>query len=168
MIANSPSDVSFSSSPHTGSAAWTLHGRPVPYTRLLLGPTVPAEDPAAAIPVQDIRGPVFLDCGTDDQEWTSCAYALRIENRLTAARFAYPHVVYRYQGAGHWVNGLVPYEPGGVSLELAEPINSGDTPLANANAHARLWPQLLAFLAHPESHTGVINAPSTPPPLTAR
>ena len=112
VIASSPSDVSFGSYPRAGSAAWTFHGRPVPYTSASVSANVPADDPAAAIPVQDIRGPVFLDCGTDDQIWDSCAYALRIENHLTAARFAYPHVLYRYQGAGHWVNGLVPYEPG--------------------------------------------------------
>jgi dienelactone hydrolase len=141
----------------------------VPYTSasVLSSANVPADDPAAAIPVQDIRGPVLLDCGTDDQIWASCAYALRIENHLTAARFAYPHVLYRYQGAGHWVNGLVPYEPGIVPLELAKPINSGDTLLADANAHARLWPRLLAFLAHPAGQTGVVTAPSTAPPLTA-
>lgn len=73
----------------------------MPYTSAFLSPNVPADDPAAAIPVQDIRGPVFLDCGTDDQIWTSCAYALRIERHVTGARFAYPHVLYRYQGAGH-------------------------------------------------------------------
>jgi dienelactone hydrolase len=169
VIASSPSDVSFGSYPRPGSAAWTFHGRPVPYTSasVLSSANVPADDPAAAIPVQDIRGPVLLDCGTDDQIWASCAYALRIENHLTAARFAYPHVLYRYQGAGHWVNGLVPYEPGIVPLELAKPINSGDTLLADANAHARLWPRLLAFLAHPAGQTGVVTAPSTAPPLTA-
>jgi dienelactone hydrolase len=167
VIASSPSDVSHGSYPRSGSAAWTLHGNPVPYSSAIVSSSVPADAPAAAIHVQDIRGPVFLDCGTDDQIWASCAYALRIEKRLTAARFAYPHVLYRYQGAGHWVNGLVPYEPGLVSLELAKPINSGDTLLANANAHARLWPRLLAFLAHPAGQTGVVTAPSTAPPLTA-
>jgi dienelactone hydrolase len=168
VIANSPSDVSFGSFPRGGSAAWTLHGRPVAYARAIPSPNVPAADSAAAIPVAEIRGPVFLDCGTDDQVWSSCAYALRIERHLTAARFAYPHVLYRYQGAGHYVNGLVPYQPGEIVAELAKPIGSGDTLLADANAHARLWPQLLGFLAHPEGHTGVITAPSTPPPLPAR
>jgi dienelactone hydrolase len=168
VIANSPSDTSFASFPRGGSAAWTLHGRPVPYTTAWTDPNVPVDDPAAAIPVAEIRGPVFLDCGTDDQVWTSCAYALRIERHLTAARFAYPHVVYRYQGAGHYVNELVPYQPGEILPSLAKPIGSGNTLLANANAHARLWPQLLGFLAHPKGQTGVITAPSTPPPLTAR
>ena len=129
---------------------------------------MPADDPAAAIPVQDIRGPVFLDCGTDDQVWTSCAYALRIENRLTAAHFGYPHVLYRYLGAGHYVNLLVPYQPGEIVADLAKPIGSGDTLLADANAHARLWPQLLGFLAHRAGQTGVVTAPSTAPPLTPR
>ena len=35
VIANSPSDVSFESFPRGGSAAWTLHGRPVPIPRAL-------------------------------------------------------------------------------------------------------------------------------------
>ena len=165
VIASSPSDVSFGSYPRTGSAAWTLHGKPVPYTRAFASPNVPADDPAAAIPVQDIRGPVFLDCGTDDLVWTSCAYALRIENHLTAARFAYPHVLYRYQGAGHHVNGLVPYQPGEILADLAAPIGQGNTLLANANARARLWPQLLAFLAHPHA-SGVFTKPATAPRLT--
>jgi|HubBroStandDraft_6_1064221.scaffolds.fasta_scaffold03202_10 dienelactone hydrolase len=168
VIASSPSDVSFGSYPRAGSAAWTFHGRAVPYTRAFISPNVPADDPAAAIPVQDIRGPVFLDCGTDDHLWTSCAYALRIEHHLTAARFAYPHVLYRYLGAGHYVNLLVPYQPGEILSDLARPTGQGNTLLANANAHARLWAQLLGFLAHPEGHTGVITAPSTPPPLTPR
>lgn len=167
VIANSPSDVSHGSYPRPGSAAWTFHGNPVPYTSAIVSPSVPADDPAAAIPVQDIRGPVFLDCGTDDQVWASCAYALRIESHLTAARFAYPHVLYRYQGAGHYVNLLVPYQPGEIVADLAKPIGSGDTLLADANAHARLWPQLLGFLAHPARQTGVVAAPSTAPPLTA-
>jgi dienelactone hydrolase len=126
VIASSPSDVSFRSYPRTGSAAWTLHGRAVPYSRGLPSPNVPVDDPAATIPVQDIRGPVFLDCGTDDQVWSSCASALSIERHLTAARFAYPHVVYRY------------------------------------------WPMGSARSASIAPDTGVITAPSTPPPLTVR
>ena len=63
---------------------------------------------------------------------------------------------------------LVPYQPGEMLPDLAEPIGSGDTLLANANAHARLWRQLLAFLVYPDGHAGLITAPSTPPPLTVR
>lgn len=46
---------------------------------------MPVVDPAAEIPVEQIHGPVLLDCGTDDQTWTSRAYAQAIQNRLGAA-----------------------------------------------------------------------------------
>ena len=164
VIASSPSDLSFGSYPSRGSAAWTFHGRAVPYSTagVDLGAV---NDPAAEIPVQRIRGPVFLDCGTADEIWSSCAYALRIDSRLNAARFPYPHVLYRYQGAGHHVNTLVPYEPGDGFADLIEPLAEGNTLFANANAHARLWPRLLSFLAHPAGQDGVVTAPSTAPSL---
>ncbi len=42
----------------------------------------------------------------------------------------------------------------------------GETPLANVNADARLWPHVLGFLANPAGQTGTFTAPATPPPLT--
>ena len=45
--------------------------------------------------------------------------------------------------------------------------NGGDSPLANVNAAARLWPELLAFLAGSGGQTGTYTAPATPPPLAA-
>ncbi|MBV9362999.1 MAG: acyl-CoA thioesterase/BAAT N-terminal domain-containing protein [Solirubrobacterales bacterium] len=166
VIASSPSDLSFASYPTGKAAAWTFQGRPVPYStaRVDLGPV---NDPAAEIPVQRIRGPIFLDCGTEDQIWSSCAYALRMVRRLKADRFPYPDVLYRYQGAGHHVNTLVPYQPGEGFADLTEPLAEGNTLFANADAHARLWPRLLSFLAHPAGQAGVITAPSTAPPLTS-
>ena len=68
-------------------------------------------------------------------------------------------MLYRYRGAGHGVDTLVPYEP--VSAETAP----GDTPLANTDARARLWPDVLGFLANPSGRTGTFTAPATPPPL---
>lgn len=168
VIASSPSDLSFGSYPRRGSAGWTFQGRPVPYSTAPGDLGWPVDDPAAEIPVQRIRGPVFLDCGTEDQIWSSCAYALRIDSRLNAARFPYPHVLYRYQGAGHHVNTLVPFEPGDGFADLTEPLAEGNTLFANADAHARLWPRLLSFLAHPAGQTGVITSPSSAPPLTFR
>ncbi|MBV9335430.1 MAG: hypothetical protein JO243_05990 [Solirubrobacterales bacterium] len=139
----------------------------MPYStaRVDLGPV---DDPAAEIPVPRIRGPIFLDCGTEDQIWSSCAYALRMDRRLNAARFAYPHVLDRYQGAGHHVNTLVPYQPGEGFADLTEPLAEGNTLFANADAHARLWPRLLSFLAHPAGQRSVVTEPSSAPPLTSR
>jgi dienelactone hydrolase len=104
---------------------------------------------------------VLLDCGTDDQTWISCTFAEAIQRRLTAAGDRYAHVLYRYAGAGHLVDSLIPYEP----TSFDTPAVNGDSPLANADADARLWPDILRFLADPSGRTGTFTAPATPPLL---
>jgi dienelactone hydrolase len=148
--------------PGCGGPAWTLHGRPLPYTKQVDTPA-PTDSPAAVIPVEKIRGPVLLDCGTDDQVWTSCAYARAIQAHLSAADDRYVHVLYRYLGAGHSLNVLVPYEPGEPS-----PNTLGDTPLADTDADARLWPKILSFLADRTAQSGTFTASATPLPPNAR
>lgn len=160
VIASSPGDTAGCSYPGCTGPAWTLHGKPLPYTSQ---PDNPA--PAAVIPVQRINGPLLLDCGTGDMVWNSCAHAQAIQHHLTAVGDRHPHVLYRYVGAGHYVNGLIPYEPsssGAVGLNVL-----GDTPLANTDADARLWPEVLSFLASPAGQTGTITAPATPPALNS-
>ena len=64
--------------------------------------------------------------------------------------------------------GFPPRRPGDRNRRFAE-LNAnsgGDSPLANTDAMARSWPQLLDFLADPEGHTGTFTAPATPPALT--
>jgi BAAT / Acyl-CoA thioester hydrolase C terminal. len=121
------------------------------------------DDPAALIPVAKIQGPVLLVCGTADQLWTSCAYAETIQDELTAAGDRYPHVLYRYTGAGHFVNELVPYEPS--QLQPQDGYGLGATLTANADADAGLWPNLLHFLAGTDVPTGTFTAPASPPSL---
>jgi dienelactone hydrolase len=162
VIASSPSDLSFGSYPHPGSAAWTYHGKPVPYSSSF-SPFSPIVDPTAEIAAQQIHGPVLLDCGTADQIWTSCAYAQAIQNRLNAAHDRFPHVLYRFSGAGHLVGDLIAYQPGGTR---ERPVDQGDTALANDNGDARLWPHVLSFLTNPAAQTGTFTAPATPPRLT--
>jgi dienelactone hydrolase len=164
VIATSPNDVALCSYPGCQGAAWTLHGRALPYTHQVDQPS-PTDNPAAVIPVQKIRGPVFLNCGTDDHVWTSCAFAQAIQGRLTATHDRYPHVLYEYQGAGHG-DGLVPYEPLSSAYEALDSESQGDSPLADSNAAARLWPELLAFLADSGGRSGTFTAPATPPPLS--
>lgn len=164
VIASSPSDLSFGSFPVPGFPAWTYHGRAVPYFRGLANPLVPTIDPAATIATRRIRGPIFLDCGTADFVWPSCSYAAAIQQGLTAAHDQYPHVLYRYRGAGHFVGSLIPYEP--VSAKDSSYRNGdGATPLANSNAEARLWPKVLEFLSGRQL-TATVTAPSTPPSPT--
>jgi dienelactone hydrolase len=160
VIASSPSDISFGAYPGPG-AAWTFDGKPVPYSPTFSA-ALPIVDPAADIAVQNIRGPVFLDCGTADLIWTSCAYAAAIQRRLSTAADHYPHVLYRYVGAGHLVDGLVPYEPQSTSTINGQ--GQGDAPLANASAVASLWTYLLRFLADPATHSGTFTSPATPVP----
>jgi dienelactone hydrolase len=163
VIASSPSDLSFGSFPTPGAAAWTYQGKPIPYSSSFSS-VVPIKDPRADIAVEKVHGPVLLDCGTDDQIWTSCAYAQAMQHRLSTARDHFTHVLYRYRGAGHFVNGLVPYEPGMAASPLTFGGNpNGDTPLANANADARLWPHVLSFLADSTPQTGTFSAPATSP-----
>ena len=157
VIASSPSDISFGAYPGPG-AAWTFDGKPVPYSPTF-SPTLPIVDPAADI-VQDIRGPVFLDCGSADLIWTSCAYAAAIQDRLSTARGRYPRVLYRYVGAGHLIDELIPYEPQSTSAINAR--GQGDAPLANANATANLWTHLLRFLAGPAIQSGTFTIPASP------
>lgn len=166
VIASTPSDVALCSYPGCGGPVWTLHGKPLPYTSEFDDPD-PTDNPGAVIPVQKIHGPVLLDCGTSDQVWISCAFAQAIQRRLTADGDRYAHVLYRYLGAGHFVNSLIPYEP--ISSEYLNANRNvlGATPLANADADARLWPEVLSFLADPAGRTGTFTAPATPPALNA-
>jgi dienelactone hydrolase len=166
VIASTPSDVALCSYPGCVGPAWTLHGKPLPYTKEVDN-AHPTDNPAAVIPVQKIHGPVLLDCGTDDQTWISCDYAQAIPAHLTVFGDPYPHVLYRFLGAGHFLNGPIPYEPISYSYASLPNIASGlgDTPPANADADARLWPAVLSFLADPVGLMGTFTAPATPPPL---
>lgn len=144
VIAAVPSDVAVCSYPGCHGAAWTLHGRPLPFTREFNTPH-PNDDPAAVIPVVRIRGPLLLVCGGADKVWHSCAYAHAIEAELTAGNDPYPHPLYAYPDAGHGVGTLLPYEPhetGPANDQLA-----GATASANETAKAMLWPHILSFLA---------------------
>jgi dienelactone hydrolase len=145
VIASVPSDVAICSYPDCNGPAWTLHGRPLPYTFQFDNPH-PADDSAAVIPVERIHGPVFLDCGGADAVWVSCPYARAIMTRLAAHHDPYQHVLEAYPAAGHGVGSLVPYQPIEGTATLGADL-SGRSPGANPDADAKLWPRLLEFLA---------------------
>ncbi len=145
VIGSVPSDVAICSYPDCNGPAWTLHGRPLAYTLQFDNPH-PVGDPAAVIPVERIRGPVFLDCGGADAVWVSCPYARAIMTRLAAHHDAYQHVLLAYPAAGHGVGSLVPYQPI-AGTAIAGPDLSGRSPAANPDTDATLWPRLLEFLA---------------------
>lgn len=110
--------------------AWTLHGKPVPFTRQF-GNVHPTDDPAAVIPVERIRVPILLGCAGADDVWPSCPYARAIAARHGPRSLS----LYAYPGAGHYVGALIPYEPWELSLdEVTE------------RAREQLWPHVVTFL----------------------
>jgi dienelactone hydrolase len=133
VVALVPSDVVHCSFPDCTGPSWTLRGAPLPYTRQFDGP-VPTDDPAAAIPVEQIAGPVFLVCGESDSVWPSCPYARAIDQRLADHADPHHHLLLAYPGADHDVGWLAPGQP--------------DTRLrGNAVAKADAWPRLLDLLS---------------------
>lgn len=140
VVALVPSNVSLCSFPGCSGPAWTLDGKPLPYTRQFDDPA-PTDDPAAVIPVEQVQGPVFLDCAGRDEIWFSCAYAKAIIQRLEAHHVSYPHTLAIFPKAAHLLGTLVPYEPGVMSID--------EFGFAQANEQARekQWPRLLTFLA---------------------
>jgi dienelactone hydrolase len=112
--------------------AWTFRGEAIPYS--------PVASPFAteAIPDEQIRGPVFLDCGGQDALWPSCLMAHAIVARLHAHHFAHTVTLLEYQNAGHGVGLLLPYDP--IYLPTGGTIDD------DQRARAAAWPRLLAFL----------------------
>ncbi len=139
VLVSSPSSVVNPGSGQT--AAWTLHGQPVPHvTRAELGDPNPPGDPAAVIPVTRIAGPEFLVCGERDELWPSCPYADQVAGELGG----HPHTLLREPGAGHMVADVeagIPFASGVLGTE-----HTGGTVQADALARLDAWPKMLAFL----------------------
>jgi dienelactone hydrolase len=140
VVASVPSNVALcgiADVPRCAGPAWTLNGKPLPYTTEFDNPH-PTDAPAAVIPVEKIHGPVFLVCAGQDQVWTSCPYAYAIISRLAAHHVTYRHQLVDVSLAGHFVGSLLPDEPG-----WAE---SDPNFAADARGRETLWPRLLRFL----------------------
>ena len=136
VIASVPNSVSLCSFPDCAGPAWTLHGRPLPYTRQF-DSAAPTDEPDAVIPVERIRGPVLVVCGGLDRQWNSCGHSRAIIRRLEARRHRYPHVMHEYAEAGHGVGSLVPHVPHARTDVRYE---------SDQRARADVWPRLLEFL----------------------
>jgi dienelactone hydrolase len=131
VVALVPSAVVHCSFPDCTGPSWTLDGTPLPYTSQFDAPA-PTDDPAAAIPVEQIAGPVLLVCAEGDFVWPSCPYARAIDQRLTSHADPHSHALLAYPGADHNVGWLAPDQP--------------DTVIGDALAKADAWPRLLSLL----------------------
>jgi dienelactone hydrolase len=155
-------------------AAWTFHGKPLPYLQennasMEPSPAVESERAVAfapvylshlrdaraveraTIPVEKTRGPILLVSGTDDQMWPSSALADIAMRRLETHGHPYPFRHLKYEGAGHLI--LVPGGPRTTrTLRLqvegmsGRLLSMGGTPKADAEAGVDAWRSLLDFL----------------------
>ena len=148
VIALVPSSTVFSGLPDTSKPAWTWHGQPLPSATARPGYRVDNE--AAVIPVERIRGPVFLLCGRLDALWPSCSFADAITERLAANGFGYPVVSLAEPDSGHFVGATLPNlatSSGFVTSPRYGRLNVGGNQEGDALARLDAWPRLLAFLA---------------------
>jgi dienelactone hydrolase len=115
-------------------AAWTLHGKAIPYA------DVGSQYTPYPFPDERIRGPIFLDCAGADELWPSCPMAQAIASRLRAHRFRHKVTFLDFPEAGQAVGPINP--------NLAN--HSGRVGGLNADTNDRAtatgWPKLLHFL----------------------
>ncbi|HYK92797.1 MAG TPA: acyl-CoA thioester hydrolase/BAAT C-terminal domain-containing protein [Thermoplasmata archaeon] len=97
VVAMVPGNVVLCSWP-PGGPAWTLRGRPLPYTSRF-GPAT--DNPEAEIPVERIQGPVLLISAGADRVWPSSRMAFAMAARLKAKGHPYPDEHIDYPVAGH-------------------------------------------------------------------
>ena len=151
VVGAAPTSVVNPPEPGPRGSAWTRQGVPVPSIRAAeAGDPAPVDDPGAVIEVENIPGPLFLLCGTDDAAWPSCGYADAIEARRRAHGGAGSDVELRFVGAGHGVASLVPF----ISEASTTPtfrddgaVEPGGDPIIDGAGRASAWQRLLAFLS---------------------
>lgn len=152
-------------------SAWTLQGKPLPFVppaSRLKGPRdvnlrsgspvshieflrMAASEPyftQAAIPVENINGPVLLISGRDDVMWPSAFFADWVVERLKKTGFAHDVQHLSYENVGHTIGP--PHAPATI-LESYEkrsqhPYLYGGSAESIAKARVDVWPQVLRFI----------------------
>lgn len=154
---------------------WTWHGAPVPFAPLPLRgfmfrsalPVVLLRRPVvfgnlfrkarrnrgevarAAIPVENIRGPVLLVSGGDDRVWPAAEMSEEIVSRLRQRGFNYTVEHLHYPRAGH--NLRYPHLPTTSRQSRNRHLRNakfsyGGTAVADAEAQMDSWRRAIAFL----------------------
>jgi dienelactone hydrolase len=148
VIAGVPSSVVNPGDVPGYQPAWQLGGRPLPYVPVHdLGKPDPADAQQAVIPVERIRGPVLLGCGTSDVVWGSCPFMDAITTRLAAHHVGYPVTALKLDG-GHLVtNPLRFYSATDPYFRDAGGDASSDEP-AEATFYAKVLDLLASLTGH--------------------
>jgi len=120
-----------------GGPAWLLGGRPLPYLTHS-GPD--SADPDPLIPIELVRGPVFLVGAGADRVWPSAEMAQALADRLRAGGHRSGHTLLVYPDAGHSTGYLVPELPAG--LLPGDLVDEASDRAARADA----WPRAVDFV----------------------
>src|SRR6266542_2804837 len=156
VIAYSPQEVRWAAV-GGGDAAWTLHGKPLPYaegaynratpmsqfTDILDGPADVRN--AATIEVEHIHGPVLLISSRADALSPSARMANDIEARLRANGFSYRVENVQYENASHLLMG---FGPGQTEFRVNErfTMHFGGTAEGTETARNSGWARVKEFL----------------------
>jgi dienelactone hydrolase len=174
VVAVSPSSQvfeGFSTEAGVQRSSWTVQGVPVPFANNPVPAAIKAQIKAAramhvpisyrnqylaiatppqdesTIPVWNVRGPLFLVAGADDQLWPSDVFVNRIIDERKSHRVSYHDVALIFPKAGHQID--VPYMPTSGVANVIEPgfsLALGGTPSGYAKADATMWLQMLSFM----------------------
>lgn len=146
--------------------SWTYHGEAIPYVRMekIAAPdsdTIHTEtywekglskNPKGIIPVENIRGPVLLFSGKDDEVWPSAKMADMIAQRLKEKNFGYTFQNIQYDDAGHLISGnpdfLATKRTGTMLIEGKEyKFNYGGTAKGDQQAQIDARKKVFEFIA---------------------
>jgi dienelactone hydrolase len=160
----------------TGTAAWSENGHPVTHVEYrwgyrrtlstawnhLLGRPVSLSAPhaeglartgslsrsKAAIPLEEVDGPVLLVSGEDDAFWPATEFCDLLLDRLEDRSYDHPYDHLAYGDAGHAIGP--PYRPvngrGSLGSEGRFRLDAGGTPEGYARADADAWAHVLEYL----------------------
>lgn len=161
VIAYSPSNYVWAGlDPTYKRPAWILRGKPVPYLTLrnfsfghavasferAIAAATPAQRAAAAIPVENIHGPVLLISSESDNLWPASKMSDAVSARLASHVFRYSVENVQFNNASHLLMG---YGPGvtRIKIPFGGGFYFGGTPEGTRIARDAGWARAKAFLA---------------------
>ena len=157
----SPSSVvwgAMGSTDPSGPSGWSYQGKPLPF---LLPSPQGTEDSgfatalldktradAATIPVQKIKGQVFITASDSDAIWPSGQMARQIASELEKDHHEAPVTLLVFSSASHRLLGQGPSAPTETykSLDATRVIKFGGTALGNEEGRDAAWSALVEFL----------------------
>jgi len=148
VVAYVPANVRYASCcRETGGPAWTWQGHALPY--LIPRRPNPGARAAAAIEVENTKGPILMISGESDHLWNSWEMADDVVSRLRRDHFPYSFENLKYPHAGHFAGRqeIVPAWHGAIRNPTSGRENDlGGSPDGDARSSLDSIPKVLDFL----------------------